>query len=216
MRRKGLPLWGNLRRLRPFSSNFGFDRGKPIDRYYLEKFLRENSRYISGKVLEIQINGYTLRFGKDISVTHTVDIRREFNPTYLCDLAECDNVIPDDYYDCFVMPNTLHHLQDLHKCLKNALRIVRPGGVILASASAFIPLVPDIPDYWRLSVNGWKEIINKAWAGCDVELKSYGNCLAVVASMLGLSSEELKEKELDFNDARYPVLITIFCRKPFD
>src|SRR5262245_50153649 len=41
---RGLPVprWGNLRRVRPFSASYGFDRGTPIDRYYLDTFLRAN------------------------------------------------------------------------------------------------------------------------------------------------------------------------------
>jgi hypothetical protein len=31
--------WGNLRRLRPFSDRYGCDRGTPIERYYIERFL---------------------------------------------------------------------------------------------------------------------------------------------------------------------------------
>ena len=37
----GLEL-GSLRRTTPISSSFGFDRGQPIDRYYIEDFLRRH------------------------------------------------------------------------------------------------------------------------------------------------------------------------------
>src|SRR5262245_4950106 len=32
------PKWGNPRRTTPFSSQFGFERGTPVDRYYLHRF----------------------------------------------------------------------------------------------------------------------------------------------------------------------------------
>ena len=92
--------------------------------------------------------------------------------------------------------------------------MIKPGGVILASSATFVPLIPDGPDYWRMSAAGWVEVLQRIWAGCDVRVESYGNCLAVVAAMLGLALEELTPAELDVLDPRYPVLITIFCRKP--
>ena len=44
MRGLGVPYWGNLRRLRPFSVYYGFDRGTPVDRYYLDRFLAIDER----------------------------------------------------------------------------------------------------------------------------------------------------------------------------
>src|SRR5689334_3710614 len=34
---------GDLRRLTPISRNWGFDRGQPVDRYYIENFLAVQS-----------------------------------------------------------------------------------------------------------------------------------------------------------------------------
>ena len=51
--------WHDLRRVQPVSSVFGLERGNPIDRYYIEKFLKENDRYIKGNVLEIAESTYS-------------------------------------------------------------------------------------------------------------------------------------------------------------
>jgi hypothetical protein len=209
-----LPRWGNLRRTKPFSANFGFERGTPVDRYYLHKFLEKNRSYITGNVLEIQLPGYTHRYGHKINQAHSVDINPQVRPTFVCDLARSERIIPDASYDCFLLPNTLQHLCDLEGCLRHALRVVKPGGVILASSSTFVPLIPDGPDYWRLSAEGWTEILQRAWVGCEFRVESHGNCLAAVAAMLGLTVEELTPAELDVFDPRYPVLVTLFCRKP--
>ena len=45
--------------LEPISKVFGFDRGTPIDRYYMEKFLNENRRFIKGRILEIAEDTYS-------------------------------------------------------------------------------------------------------------------------------------------------------------
>ena len=210
----GMPRWGNLRRVRPFSTQFGFDRGTPVDRYYLHRFLEQHRSLIRGDVLEIQMPGYARRYGSELQATHSVDIDPRHQPTYLCDLARANGVIPSARYDCFLMPNTLCVLRDVEGALREALRVIRPGGVILASTAAFVPLTPDAPDYWHLSAAGWREIIERAWPGCEARIESHGNCLVAVAAMLGLAHEELTPSELDVEDPRYPVLVTIFCRKP--
>jgi SAM-dependent methyltransferase len=123
-------------------------------------------------------------------------------------------MIPTGRYDCFLLPNTLQHLRELDECLRHALRIVKPGGVLLASAAGFVPLIPDGPDYWRFSASGWSERLQRVWPACDVRVQSHGNCLAAVAAMLGLAVEEITPSELDVSDPQYPVLITVFCLKP--
>ncbi len=208
-----LPRWGNLRRTTPFSVVFGFERGTPVDRHYLHRFLHDHRALITGDVLEVQNSSYTKRFGHDLSRTDTFDIVPQFQPTYLCDLAHSEHVLPDAAYDCLLLPQTLQHLRELDACLHHALRVVRPGGVILASAAGLIPLTGDVPDYWRLSPDGWREQLASAWRGADVTVSGHGNCLAATAAQMGLALEELTEAELDTQDPRYPVLTTILCRK---
>src|SRR5436309_5190201 len=55
--------FGDFGRTEPISADFGFDRGVPIDRYFVEGFLARNAASIRGRVLEIGDNKYTLRFG---------------------------------------------------------------------------------------------------------------------------------------------------------
>ena len=206
------PRWGNLRRTRPFSESYGFERGTPIDRHYLHRFLDTHRDLITGDVLEVQNSAYTTRYGHDLKRTETLDIVPMFQPTYLCDLARSDAILPSASYDCVLLPNTLQHLRDLDACLRNVIRVVRPGGVILASAAGMIPLTGDTPDYWRLSPDGWREKLASAWPDVEIDVAGHGNCLAAIAAQLGLALEELTTAELDAYDTRYPVLTTILCR----
>jgi len=211
---KPIPRWGNFRRTSPFSTIYGSDRGTPLDRFYLHRFLEKNRKLITGDVLEIQISTYTGRYGNGVARADTIDIEAKSKPTFLCDLAESEPLIQSSSYNCFLMPNTLQNLRNIEGCLTQALRVLKPGGVILASTACFVPLTPDVPDYWRLTTSGWKEITAKTWPGCEVEIESHGNCLAATAAMMGIAMEELSEEELTHHDPRFPVLTTILCRKP--
>jgi hypothetical protein len=212
MRGLGVPRWGNLRRLTPFSDYFGFDRGTPIDRYYLDRFLMGHKQAIHGDVLEIQAPGYVNKYGTDVRVKDSIDINPATRPTYLCDLAAAD-VVPSDRYDCFLLPNTLSLLRDIRGCMRHMIRVVKPGGVVLAATAAMGPLDPNGVDFWRLTAAGWQELAADVWAGHDYQIEAHGNCLAVVAAMLGLAQEELTRDELEYQDDRYPVLVTFYCRK---
>jgi hypothetical protein len=212
---RGLPIprWGNLRRVEPFSSRFGFERGTPIDRHYLHRFLDQHRSLITGRVLEVQLPSYTRIYGHDVDVADTVDIDATFGATYTCDLADAP-AIPSDSYDCLLAPQTLQHVTDLNGVLRTMLRVVKPGGHILASTSTFVPLIADVDDdYWRLSPAGWRRTLDREWSGREVSVEGHGNCLTAAAAMYGLALEELTDDELNANDARYPVLVTIRCRK---
>src|SRR5689334_8532015 len=52
-----------LRRTEPICRAYGFARGRPVDRYYIEAFLQAQSSHIKGRVLEIGDNSYTMAFG---------------------------------------------------------------------------------------------------------------------------------------------------------
>ena len=214
-RGKPIPVWGNLRRAAPFSTEFGFDRGLPVDRYYLHRFLDEHRDLVRGDVLEIQSSDYTHRYGAALGRTDSVDILAHHRPTFVCDLAESDAEIASDAYDCFLLPSSLSFFRDLEGALRHALRVVRPGGSVLATAACMVPLISDGPDYWRMSAAGWEETARRVWPGCDVEVRAWGNCLAANAALLGLAAEELSPEELDAHDPRYPVTVSLRCRKPF-
>lgn len=205
------PSWGNLRRVAPLSQVYGFDRGTPIDRYYVDKFLSSRRDLISGRILEIQTTDHARRYSGVATVMHTLDVNSAFHPTYLCDLGSAD-VVPPGSYDCFLLPNTLCFLRDLDAALRHARRIVRSGGVILATVPVFVPLTPDVPDFWHASADGWRVVAERVWPDCHTSVETHGNCLAAAAAMYGVAAEELTAAELDVIDPRYPVLVTIECR----
>jgi SAM-dependent methyltransferase len=216
LRGRGLPRWGNLRRLKPFSECHGWDRGTPLDRYYVDRFFERHRALITGDVLEIDRNIYTHRYGHDLRTVHSVDIDPHSEPTFLCDLAHSENVVPSEAYDCVLLPCTLHHFRELKECLRNVLRVVKPGGTILATGAGMVRLDAVGNDFWHPTPDGWRELLGQTWPGCKVVVEGEGNCLAAMAFNLGLALEELKHKELDHNDGLFPVITTIYCHKPED
>src|SRR3954468_17646603 len=86
--------WGTFRRGRPFSDCYGWDRGLPVDRFYIERFLATVRDDIHGDVLEVRDADYTRRFGGErVGRAHVVDIDAD-NPkaTLIADLCECGSL----------------------------------------------------------------------------------------------------------------------------
>jgi glycosyltransferase involved in cell wall biosynthesis len=69
--RIGAVDFGDLGSTRPISLDFGFDRGTPVDRYYVEGFLARHASDIRGRVLEIGDASYSRRFGAPPSRSRT-------------------------------------------------------------------------------------------------------------------------------------------------
>lgn len=211
---------GSLRRLEPLSSCFGYDRGTPIDRYYIENFLAAHQEDIKGHTLEIGDASYTKRFGgdrfKQIDVLHVT----EGNPqaTIIADLSNADQ-IPSNTFDCFILTQTLQFIYDIPQAIETIYRILKPGGVILAT----VPGISQIADdewgeswYWALTKLSATKLFAEVFPPENIEVAAYGNVLATTAFLQGMAAEELKPHELAHSDRQYQMLITIRAVKPLN
>src|SRR5687767_275478 len=58
--------FGSFRRLTPIAANWGIDRGQPVDRHFIERFIDRHRSRVCGRVLEIQDTEYTVMFGSGV------------------------------------------------------------------------------------------------------------------------------------------------------
>jgi SAM-dependent methyltransferase len=211
LRRLVHPAWmGTLRRTQPLSSRFGADRGQPVDRYYIESFLAEHRSDIHGRVLEIKDSAYTIRFGSGVTSHEVLDIDPA-NPhaTIVADLQNARS-IPTAAFDCFIMTQALELIADLPAAMAESHRILRPGGVLLVTVPGLASRMSDRTeapaDYWRFTADALAFLLEKPFGTSNVTLRSYGNVLTAVASLMGMAREELSARELDLDDQRFPVV----------
>lgn len=203
-----------LRSKIPISRVFGFDRGVPIDRYYIEKFLELNSDLIKGVVLEIGDDVYTRSFG-GIRVIKNYVLHAtpgNNNAIIIGDLTNLPQV-EDNLFDCIILTQTLQFIYDVKAAIKTIYRILKPGGIVLAT----VPGISQIRrydmnrrgEYWRFTDLSAKRLFGEFFLAENIEVKNHGNVLVAVAFLHGLAAHELKQKELDCYDQNYQVLITI-------
>ncbi|QHG15289.1 glycosyltransferase [Nostoc sp. ATCC 53789] len=214
----GMVNFGSLRRLTPISRAFGYNRGLPIDRYYIEKFLERQANDVQGRVLEIGDASYTRRFGGDRVTQSDVLHVIEGNPeaTIIGDLTNADH-IPSDAFDCVVLTQTLHLLYNMQAALANLYRILKPGGVLLVTVPGISQVVKCEwgDDWcWALTAQSARLLFEEKFPKTNVQVETHGNVLAAIAFLQGLAVKDLRQKELDYQDDEYQVLITVRAVKP--
>ncbi len=212
LRRLIRPAWlGTLRRTTPLSDRWGWDRGTPVDRYYMEHFLDEHRQDIRGHVLEVEDSAYIERFGMNVERSDVLDINPA-NPhaTIVADLSAADS-IPADVFDCIILTQTLEYIYRPQAAVAHIHRILRPGGVLLATVPGIIKMDPDFvgTDYWRFTVDSCSTLFGEVFGQEQVKAKAYGNVLTAIAFLTGMAYQELSHRELESHDASYPVLVAV-------
>ncbi len=209
----GSVRFGDLRRLVPLSRRWGGDRGGPIDRHYIEKFLDANRVDIRRRVLEVGDNAYTLRFGEDRVTQSDVLHVNEGQPgaTIIADLADADHIASSSF-DCIVLTQTLQFIFDVPAALRTIHRILRPGGVLLCT----VPGITHTGDrewaerwYWTFTTRSMQRLFERAFKGGEIRVESHGNVLAASAFLYGLGKQELVRSELDHHDPPYDMIIAV-------
>lgn len=212
--------WSILRRLRPYRSELGGQRGRYIDRFYVETFLAGHQELIRGHVAEVQSDEYTRLFGGD-RVTHSeiLDINdRNPHRTIRLDLTNTA-AAPENSFDCILCTQTLFLIRDYKEALRSLHKMLRPGGALLATVPGICPVIQgpliagEGDDWWRFTSRSAQFVFGEVFGEANVQVRSYGNVLTATAFLHGLVQEELTLQELEYNDPAFELLIGIAAIK---
>ncbi|HKX59330.1 MAG TPA: methyltransferase domain-containing protein [Steroidobacteraceae bacterium] len=206
--------FGDLRRLAPISSTWGFDRGVPVDRFYIDRFMRSHERDVRGRVLEIANPAMTRRYGGD-RVTRSDVLHPVAAPapvTLVGDLATGEG-IPEAAFDCAIVTQTLLLVYDVQAAIRTLGRILAPGGVALVTVPGITKISREDMDqwgqFWSFTSASLRRLFNESFDSERVSIEAYGNVLAATAFLHGLSADELTEDELLHRDRDFEVLLAV-------
>jgi glycosyltransferase involved in cell wall biosynthesis len=208
---------GDLGRVTPISQSFGFDRGLPVDRYYIERFVMRNASEIVGRVLEVGDDGYTRRFGGARVTCSDVLHVAASNPraTFVGDVTD-PRVLPDNAFNCIIFTQTLQLIYDVRAAVVQLHRALAPGGVLLVTA----PGISQIDRgewgktwFWSFTPAAMERLFSDVFGPDAVMVKRYGNVFAATMFLQGLAVEELDTSDLDPVDRAYPVIVSVRARK---
>ncbi|MEK7576587.1 MAG: methyltransferase domain-containing protein [Patescibacteria group bacterium] len=210
----GYVLLDHRTSLKPLSAKYGFDRGTPIDRYYIDKFLSENKQFIYGRCLEIHDNYYTVKFGEDrVTKSDVLDLHQDCkNATIYGNLKNIPHV-PDNSFDCIILTQTLGMIDDCDAALYECYRILKPDGHLLFTSKAMGPVYDPEGSYWKFTRSGIKYLFSKFFNPNNLEVSSFGNVLVGQAFWVGMAVEDLRTEDLEHDDSRYEIIITAVAKK---
>jgi SAM-dependent methyltransferase len=175
------------------SSQFGFDRGTPIDRYYIRKFLGGHAQDIKGDVLEVGEAAYTNELGKGFASSSVLS----FDPSTDGIHGDLTNsaTLPENGYDCFICTQTFNFVYDARAAVQGARRLLKPGGVLLATVAALAPVSKHDADrwgdYWRFTPQSCKRLFGDVFSPSSVSVDPYGNSGATALFIKGYALEDL-------------------------
>ena len=205
--------WGELRRTTPIARSFGFDRGHPVDRRYIEAFLDRHRDDVRGRVLEIGDRGYTRRFGGDrVTQSDVYDRPGNDGATLTGDLGGAAG-LPAAAFDCMIVTQTLLFVFDLRRALSNLRDALAPGGVLLVTVPGVSQVVREDMDregdFWRFTTRSLRDLAATSFAADRIEVEARGNVLACVAFLHGLAQEDLRADEFDVDDPDFQLIVTL-------
>ncbi len=205
----GHVAWGDLRRMTPISTDWGFDRGTPVDRVYIEAFMTRHAGDVRGRVCEMANRDYTAHYGGGrVTRSDVLDIDAR-NPlaTVIADLT-APGSLPEGAFDCFILTQTISYIYDCGAALANAYHALAPGGVLLVTVPSIIKYHREPEDHWRFTPESLARLVAERCPDARAEVQGYGNLVVATAFLQGLAAQELGPAELEFDDPAYPIVVS--------
>jgi SAM-dependent methyltransferase len=209
---------GDLDRTTPVSSDFGFDRGTPIDRFYIDDFLASRRDLVRGRALEVGDASYCRQYGGGAVTRQDVLFVDSTNPeaTIIGDVSD-PSTLPDAAFDCIVFTQTLHLVYDVETALRQLRRALKPGGALLLT----VPGVSMIEEgvwgplwCWSFTEASARRLFRDVFGEPNFEIRVYGNVLAATAFLQGLAAQEIGADKLAVFDPKFPVTIAVAATRP--
>jgi SAM-dependent methyltransferase len=197
----------------PIDPNWGFERGTPIDRVYVEEFVGSHAADIRGRVLEIAAPDYTTRFGSGVERSDIL-MATEGNPraTIVGDLTDAPH-IADDTFDCAIVTQTLQFVYDVRAAFGTLHRILKPDGVLLATAPGITKISPPEDDeygeWWHYTARSLGRLAEEAFGAGNAEVRAFGNVLSAAGFLYGLAASDLTTDELAAHDRLFEVVVGV-------
>ncbi len=201
----------------PVSRKFGFDRGIPIDRYYIDKFLALNADCIHGRVMEVAGKTYSEKYGCNIQSITVLSVEPGLGVDLVGNLTTGEN-IPRAEYDCIILTQTLQMIFDIRSALKYAYAALKPGGSMLLTISGISQIsrydMDKWGEFWRLTDKGLRSLLVELEPKAEIDIVTYGNVAVAKAFLDGFACEDLPETIFDVNDPDYQLLVASRVSKP--
>ncbi len=201
----------------PVSRLFGFDRGKPIDRHYIEHFLQTHSDSIYGDVMEIGESTYTELFAQGKFTPWIFHANPIPGASFYGDLSGEHN-LPANRFHSIICTQTLNFILEPKPALQALYNSLRPGGTLLLTVAGLSQIsrydMDRWGDYWRFTDLSLRKLCELIAPSAQIDIGTYGNVGTAKAFLDGLACEELDPKMFAHVDKDYQIIVTASITKP--
>jgi SAM-dependent methyltransferase len=202
---------GQFSSTRPLSGGSGYDRGTPIDRYYIGMFLSAHADDIRGRVLEVGDDSYSRQFGGGrVSQQEVLHVDQDNGAATIVGDLSAAAVLPEQAFDCIILTQTLQYVFDLPAALRQIRQSLSAGGVALITVPGLAPISPDAwrhSYYWRFTVPSLRRLLADAFGPTDITIEPFGNLYAATHFIHGAACQEASKKKLAAKEPEFAVVI---------
>lgn len=215
----------SLSNLSALTKNFGFDRGQPIDRFFISHFLKANKEFVKGDVLEVAERRYSSVLSSVRAKKWVLNYSPDRNSVDVKDLSVVGDLtkkesLPESSFDCFICTQTLNCIYELKEAVKTIKNLLRPGGVALVTLPSLTQLSgydsERWGDFWRFTPASAERLFSEVFkeAGDSVNISAYGNLIAAITLLRGAAVEDMSNNDALLNfDPEYPVVTCVKVKK---
>ncbi len=205
----------------PISDVFGLDRGTPLDRVFITRFLQQNRDVIRGDCLEVEEAAYTRKFGQPGHVAHALKFTATAggarHDEVVADLTQPETV-PEAKFDAFICTQTLNFIFDLDPVIASIHKLLKPGGHALITVAGISQIsrydYERWGDFWRFTDQSLRKLLTRQFADENCALEVYGNVATSCLFLQGVSYEDIPDQKImDTVDPNYQMVVCAVVRK---
>lgn len=205
----------------PVSEVFGIDRGTPLDRVFITRFLEAHKDLIRGDCLEVEEPTYTRKFGQPGHVAHTLKFSASSDGADHCEVVadlSKPETIPLERFDAFICTQTLNFIFDLNPVIDSIHKLLKPGGHALITVAGISQIsrydYDRWGDYWRFTDLTLRKLLNRRFADSDCRFATFGNVAISCLFLQGVSLEDIPDRKiLDATDPNYQMVVCAVVKK---
>ena len=212
-----------FRRLTPLDG--GKKNGLSVIRYYWAAFLDKHQADIRGHALEVEETTILRQYGGSaVTQADAIDLAAHHEDVkVVADLSRAEQVAGEQY-DCFVLPFSTAVIYDIEAALHHAVRLLKPGGVLLANfwcMDFYFHRGLDMGTGGALYMHHWftpiqvHDLLHRAGLTADdYTVQGYGNLMARMAFLLNVPARDLTPQERDTVDPGQPLMMGVRVVRP--
>ena len=192
---------------------FGFPQwpARTTGRFYLDQFLDLHSSLFHGDILEFYPSYYQNRISNQrVGRYDVINLHLTEGANKVGDLMSSHSPEVDGKYDLIICTQVLEHVENPFVAVGTLQRWLKIGGHAIVTVPSAFPYHPDPKDYWRFTQDSIL-LLFQEWD--IVDLKCYGNRLAVVASYWYWMTDNLPKKSLLHEDEKSPTIIAVVAQR---